>query len=195
MSKRFEIGEKVKILSAGTTGRIMDFNCIRSQSSKRCTNEFIVKPDGATRLSQWMTCTRRDLQRLNTVKEEKSKWSVNVIFEHEGNECTMTVAALLRRKDNYRGTYINGDCVAYTYNPNPPYELLFGWSICAPGDEFDEIKGAKIALHRAKEHPFSRMESMNPRDFSEETVLAILKTKAQYLLTKTDKLVNFPQDK
>lgn len=61
--------------------------------------------------------------------------------------------------------------------------MEIGFSIYNGIDNYKHAFGVKYALHRIKTRPFCRMESNFNGEFNNETVLAIMDAKANYIIS------------
>lgn len=161
MSK-IKVGDKVIVKQNGMEGVVKSRDIILHDDGT-CTIEYIVKlGDG---FAKWDCFTRKQLKRNNkpAPKKAKKKPFYTVIDSWDGYK--VVVVGELRTYNQY-----------YEFS-----RLCVGYAICSPFDIFDLNVGIKIASRRCRKQPFANFMSLNRRDFTEETINAIIKTKAEYI--------------
>ena len=68
--------------------------------------------------------------------------------------------------------------------------MRIGYAIYNPDDEYDNTVGVRIATHRAKKSPFCHLISDFSGEFNTETVDALLRVKADYIVRNIDKFIH-----
>ena len=133
--------------------------------------EYVVKlGDG---FEHWGSYTRKELKRNNKPLEVKPKKYPFYHLKTAWNGYIVITVGILKDFSNFGF-----------------YRLTVGHAICNPNDEFELEKGIKIASRRAKKQWFSRLLSNNRRDFTKETIEAIIKTKCEYIANNIQNFVN-----
>ena len=93
---------------------------------------------------------------------------------------TLTLVAIVERYRSCSGEFFKA--------------LNMGYSICSPLDKFDEKFGFKAARHRAKKHPFCSMASDHSAEFDENTTIAIMDAKFEYIKTHPERFISTCSD-
>ena len=145
---------------------------IKSLDNNKCEVKYMVKPVGSEGFDSYQIVTRKDLVKI--VTEEPKPLTVCKHYPLDGG-FTLTLVAIVER---WRNTW--GDNIK---------ELCMGYSICSPLDKFDENFGFKAARHRAKKHPFCAMGSEHRAEFDENTTIAIMDAKSEYIKAHPERFI------
>lgn len=198
MSK-IRIGDKVQIKSSGEylEGVVLDRIVNIDYENKHCEKLWLVKPDGAKSFSDYKMCTRKDIGKLGcseTVQPMAVKESIVTPF---GEYKLLIVGHLVEgpRYELHKSSFADGSSSAsYTYDPSVKKTLSIGWAICSPGDEWDWSRGYKIAIHRAKTCPLSKIYTTSSGELDNKTIVAILREKVPYFKEKWTRFITVPKE-
>lgn len=173
MSK-FKTNESVVIKATGQTGVIKSREII-TDGPNHVKVEYIVKTgDG---FENWGSYTKKELEKVHYQPTPKPNLSI-----------------VLDAKDGYKVTLVA--IVDTTYGPYEMYRyktLNIGYSIYNPNDEYNEEMGKRIATHRAKNRPFCYLFTYFGGEFNNETVMALLNVKGEYIVNNIDNFL--PENK
>ena len=150
---------------------------IKSLDNNKCEVKYMVKPVGSEGFDSYQIVTRKDLVKI--VTEEPKPLTVCKHYPLDGGY-TLTLVTIVER---WRNTW--GDNIK---------ELCMGYSICSPLDKFDENFGFKAARHRAKKHPFCVMSSEHSAEFDENTTIAIMDAKSEYIKVHPERFISTCSD-
>lgn len=173
MSK-LKIGDKVIVKVTGEVGVVKSREVI-DLSDKRVKVEYIVKTGNG--FENWMSYTKNELEKVDNRPENKS---IPTLVVDAPNGYKVTLVALVQNETVLKDSY---DADGY-YAPyaRKGKDLKIGYSIYNPNDEFDRKIGVRIATHRAKTSPFCHLISDFNGEFNRETIHALLRVKADYIV-------------
>ena len=146
---------------------------IKSLDNNKCEVKYMVKPEGSEGFDSYQIVTRKELVKI--VTEEPKPLTVCEHYPLDDG-FTLTLVAIVERWCNTWGETIK--------------ELNMGYSICSPHDKFDEKFGFKAARHRAKKHPFCSMASDHSAEFDENTTIAIMDAKFEYIKAHPERFIS-----
>ena len=150
---------------------------IKSLANNKCEVKYMVKPVGSEGFDSYQIVTRKDLVKI--VTEEPKPLTVCKHYNLDSGY-TLTLVAIVERWRDTWGNNIK--------------ELSMGYSICSPLDKFDENFGFKAARHRAKKHPFCVMGSEHRAEFDENTTIAIMDAKSEYIKAHPERFISARSD-
>jgi hypothetical protein len=190
---RYKKNQRVEFRENGKKGTVVDVivKTSEEEGKKKCEVLYLVKPDGASDFDEYMVCTRKDLrpeQKEIIVKDD----SVYVTEETEEGFKVLMYAETFDGPVLFCKDYPQGDgrCSCAAYVDELKKQLYVSYAICSPDDEFDLNRGLKIARHRLFEQPYFKMYAERESEFDKETVEAILKAKAKYIVAHKERFVN-----
>ena len=164
---KFKIGEQVRIKSTHEIGQIKSREIIKGDGN-RIRVEYIVKLGEG--INKWKGFTRKEIEKVN--KPEETRQIVSITTQHKGYNILV---------------------LGFTENFNDVIKFKtfsVGYAICSPEDEYNIETGVKIALHRAKKHPFARLWSGHSGEFNEATAKNILMAKSEYIIDNFEKFIH-----
>lgn len=167
MSK-LRIHEKVTHLETGKVGIIK--NCEVIHEGKNTIVKYLVDFGGG--IQNWKIATRKEIKRVNKKKNNGHIYTSCLKYK-DGQELYMV------------GKVEKVDYLPLFTDDIPSLKgikLRVGFSIYNGKDEYNETIAYKIAMHRLKTCPFATMYSTFTGEFNEQTVMAILQAKAQYIM-------------
>jgi hypothetical protein len=170
---KFKVNQKVIRKSDGNVGTVKAREVI--SENKRTDVKYLV--DFGDGLENWKVMRRGELKNYYV----GTKPSRYVIKSYEvGDGRIVTLAALVETFKN--------DMVFD--NPFKTKVLSIGYTIYNGTDEYNERIGHRFAIHRCKQAPFTMMFSPFGGDFNADTVDAIMKAKADYIIRNIEKFVS-----
>ena len=146
---------------------------IKSLDNNKCEVKYMVKPEGSEGFDSYQIVTRKDLVKI--VTEEPKPLTVCKHYPLDDG-FTLTLVAIVERYRSCSGEIFKA--------------LNMGYSICSPLDKFDEKFGFKAARHRAKKHPFCAMGSEHRAEFDENTTIAIMDAKSEYIKAHPERFIS-----
>ena len=179
MSK-LKTNDKVIVKATGKVGIIKGRDMI-DMGDGRVKVEYIVKTgDG---FDNWNTYSKNELEKFLPTNEVKT---IPTLVVDAPNGYKVTLVALV----------IN-DRVIKPYRKNGVYDphwhkvkyLRIGYAIYNPDDEYDHDFGVRVATKRAKKNAFCHLFSDFSGEFNTETVDALLRVKADYIVRNIDKFI------
>lgn len=180
MSK-FKTNDKVIVKATGKVGVIKGRDTIELGDG-RVKVEYIVKTgDG---FENWNTYSKNELEKVLPNHKPKA-YPTLVVDAPNGYKVTLVALVTNERvlkdafdKDGYYAPYLRKG-----------KDLKIGYAIYNPEDEYDYEFGVRVATHRAKERPFCHLISDFNGEFNTETVDALLRVKADYIVCNIDKFI------
>ena len=181
MSK-FKINNKVIIKETGKEGIIKGRDVIELGDGK-VKVEYIVKTGNG--FDNWGSYSKSELEKYDNSPETKS---VPTLVVNAPNGYKVTIFAIVRNEPVWKDAF---DSDGY-YEPylRKGKDLSIGYAICNPQDKFDHWFGVRVATHRAKKSPFCHLVSDFNGEFNKETIYALLKVKADYIVRNIDKFIH-----
>ena len=179
MSK-LKTNDKVIVKTTGKVGVIKSRDMI-DMGDGRVKVEYIVKTgDG---FDNWNSYSKNELEKFFPTNEVKT---IPTLVVDAPNGYKVTLVALV----------IN-DRVIKPYRKNGVYDphwhkvkyLRIGYAIYNPDDEYNHAFGVRLATHRAKKRPFCHLISDFNGEFNTETIDALLRVKADYIVRNIDKFI------
>ena len=179
MSK-FKANDKVIVKATGKIGVIKSCDMI-DIGDGRVKVEYIVKTGNG--FENWHTYSKKELEKIVPAHVNKPNPTLVV---NAPNGYKVTLVALV----------IN-DKVIKPYRKNGVYDphwhkvkyLRIGYAIYNPDDEYDHDFGVRVATKRAKKNAFCHLFSDFSGEFNTETVDALLRVKADYIVRNIDKFI------
>ena len=175
---KFKVNQQVKRNSDGVIGTV------KAKEIERNSNTTVVKylVDFGGGIENWQVVTRKDISSIiNQFANNKE-----VRFYKIDDSKVLTMVANVKNENVYDEDYLG-------FYKTKLKILTIGYSIYNGIDEFDETIGIKIAQHRCKKNPFTRMVSTFSGEFPKDTVVAIMDAKAKYITDNIDRFYR-PQE-
>lgn len=179
MSK-IKVGDNVLVRETGEEG-VVKGRDITVNDDGTFKIEFIVKKDNG--FANWQSYDRKELKRNNKRKPLKPK-KLPIYATRTTEDGYKIVVIGLLQESNTDYYYDLGICY-FGY-----YALSIGYAICNPNDDFDLKTGIAIAKHRAKKTPFAKYVAGWRKDFTKETIDAIVNVKANYIAAHIEDFIN-----
>lgn len=174
MSKRFKVGNRVRVIASDEIGSIMGREVIPTDE-KRVRVEYIVKTGNG--FDKWKAYTRKELEPLPKKEGGGHEYIKKYLI---GKRRWLTMYA---KVETYSASVIG----------IKSRTLSIGYSICNPEDEYYEKLGVRIAKRRSSSRPFCIMSSSFTGEFNADTVDAIMNVKAAYIKDNVGKFVTLPE--
>ncbi len=181
MSK-FKTNDQVIIKATGQIGIIKSCDMI-DLGDGRVKVEYIVKIGNG--FENWNTYSKNELEKVIPDYEKKP---IPTLVVNAPNGYKVTLVALVTN-ERVAKDYFDEDGY-YTSYWRKGKDLRIGYSIYNPDDEYDHTVGVRIATHRAKKSPFCHLISDFSGEFNTETVDALLRVKADYIVRNIDKFIH-----
>ena len=172
MSK-LKIGDKVIVKENGKVGVVKGRDIVKLSDNK-VRIEYIVKTDEG--IDNWNSYLKDELEKVIPIKKEKKPITL-VVNTSMGYK--VTLVALVRNEYFLKDKVDEYGLFDYYYRKGK--DLSIGYSIYNPNDVYDTELGVRIATHRAKKKPFCHMTSDFSGEFNQETIMALLKVKGEYI--------------
>lgn len=178
---QFKINSKVIVKATGKEGIIKGRDVIELGDG-RVKVEYIVKTGNG--FDNWNSYSKNELEKYVNQSEIKS---VPTLVVDAPNGYKVTLVAIVRNQSVWKEAF-NGDG---EYEPylRKGKDLSIGYAICNPKDTFDHWIGVRIATHRAKKSPFCHIVSDFSGEFNAETIYALMKVKANYIVKNIDNFI------
>jgi hypothetical protein len=170
---KFKINQKVVRNSDGAIGKVKAKEVERN--NKTTVIKYLVDFGGG--MENWQVVTRKE---ISTIVNDNSGDDYQVGYYQLGDNKVLTMVANVSNVSSYDEDEFEIYKVKYKV-------LSIGFSIYNGTDEFDQKIGIKIAKHRCKHNPFTRMASLFSGEFPQSTVSAIMDDKAKYIIRNIDK--------
>lgn len=170
---KFKVNQKVIRNSDNAIGTVMAKEVVAD--GKSTVVNYLVNFGGG--MKNWQIVSRKDISRLPN-KRPSSNTEVKMYKLDDGK--VLTIVAKVSVESTFDEDGLDLYKVKYK-------ALSLGFSIYNGIDEYDEAVGIKIAMHRCKNNPFTRMISPFSGEFSKETVMNIIESKAKYIIENIDK--------
>ena len=181
MSK-LKINDKVIVKQSGKRGIVMGRD-VHTLPDGKIKIEYVVKTGEG--FGNWVSCSKTELEKIQYTRETKTP---QYLIVEAPNGYKVTVVAILHKEIVWRdGVDSQGFYSPYSRKGR---DLSIGYSIYNPSDEYNEKVGIRIATHRAKKSPFCHLISDFSGEFNKETVDALLKVKAEYIVNNIEHFVN-----
>ena len=189
---RFKKEQRVEFRENGKKGKVIDVIVKTSEENgqKKCEVLYLVKPDDAKDFDEYLVCTRKDLR--SEVKERVEDFPFTVIEESEEGFKVMMYAKVFDgpvvftdERNSASGRY--SSCAYITQLKK---EIQVAYTICSRDDAFDFNIGLKIARHRLREAPYFKMYAERDSEFDADTIEAIMRAKAKYIIKNIERFVN-----
>ena len=195
MSKRFKIGDKVRLCASPEKIGIIKNKIINRTSEKYVDVKYIVK--FGQFLEDWKECKKSELLKIN---KDEYNFDKTVVFSHlyglPDDRSLILVGVLEQLSDEpHMKLYMSKDGQMLSnfelFNKSVKYKRLsIGHAICNPEDKFEFGVGEKIAKSRAKSRPLSVLVSDFRGEFNDKTVNAIMDAKSEFIKENVDKFIN-----
>lgn len=180
MSK-LKTNDKVIVKATGKVGFIKGRDTI-DLGDGRVKVEYIVKTgDG---FDNWNTYSKNELEKV--LPNHKSKAYPQLVVDAP-NGYKVTLVALVTNERVLKDAYDEDGY--YTPYWRKGKDLRIGYAIYNPNDEFDHAFGIRVATHRAKKSPFCHLVSDFNGEFNAETIDALLRVKADYIVRNIEKFI------
>lgn len=178
MSK-IKVGDNVLVKETGEEG-VVKGRDVTVNEDGTFNIEFIVKKGNG--FSNWGSYKRKELKRNNQRPPQPTKKvPINTTRTVDGYK-VVVVGNITEEDVSY---YEPLGLCDFCY-----YVLSVGYAICNPEDEFNLKTGIGIANYRSKKHPFARYVAGRRRDFTKETIEAIINVKADYIASHIEQFTN-----
>ena len=161
---KFKVGEKVLDAKTGIEGTVKARD-IQSGDGKTVVKYMV---DFGGGIENWKIMSRKQLSK----SPKKNQRRELIVKEYSHGEQKLTLVARVRNR-----IYLSPDVSI------GGKMMEIGFSIYNGIDNYKHAFGVKYALHRIKTRPFCRMESNFNGEFNNETVLAIMDAKANYIIS------------
>ena len=161
---KFKVGETVLDAKTGIEGAVKARD-IQSGDGKTVVKYMV---DFGGGIENWKIMSRKQLSK----SPKKNQRRELIVKEYSHGEQKLTLVARVRNR-----IYLSPDVSI------GGKMMEIGFSIYNGIDNYKHAFGVKYALHRIKTRPFCRMESNFNGEFNNETVLAIMDAKANYIIS------------
>lgn len=157
MSRKLKIGQSVLVKENGKKGVIKGRDIIPADD-KRVTVQYIVKTGEG--IDNWKAYNKKELEAISNNVSEYPKY-FKKSYTKDGRDLTLV------------------GIVDKTVFGSKIFDI--GHALRNPHDESNETLAYRIAKRRAWNHPVCALESFQQGEFKEETVLALMDAKANYI--------------
>lgn len=171
---KFKVNQKVSLVK-NNYDVINNIGVVKAREVNHVGDKTEVKylVDFGGGMENWLILSRKDLQSVENA-EQTNNYLLKSYDAGDGK--LITLAALVNKERDYVISDY-GD-VYKSYKK----VLKIGFSIYNGTDTYDEKIGNKIAIHRCKKNPFTTMISPFSGEFNDDTVIAIMNQKANYII-------------
>ena len=180
MSK-LKTNDKVIVKTTGKVGVIKSRDMI-DMGNGRVKVEYIVKTgDG---FDNWNSYSKNELEKFFPTNEVKT---IPTLVVDAPNGYKVTLVALVTNELVLKDAYVED--IHYVPYWRKGKKLKIGYAICNPIDKYNHAFGVRLATHRAKKRPFCHLISDFNGEFNTETIDALLRVKADYIVRNIDKFI------